>query len=48
MRPGDDQLRGHDRSDTSFVQELEDERTLDDLALQFVGLRRGGLDPSRE
>ena len=50
VRPSDDQLRGHNRSDTRFVEQLGHKRAdvRDDLALELVGLVGGSLDPPGE
>ena len=50
VRPADDQLRGDDRADAGLVEQLGHERAdvVEDLALELVGFRGRGLDPSGE
>ena len=50
MRPGDDQLRGHDRTDAALVEQRRREcpYVAEQLALELGGLDGCGLDPAGE
>ena len=50
MRPGDDQLRRHDRADARLVKQLRCERTdvSEDLTLELGGLGGHVLDSAGE
>ena len=50
MRPGDDRLRGDDRADAGFVEQLwrEGAHVYEDLAFELVGLGGRRLNPSCE